>query len=134
MKIWDVNWGTNTTAEFESKVFVHDTTELLKNMKCAGIEHEVFKLLMRKYVDDMLTSTISIQKALEIKEATDKYLAEYSFETKGWNITGDPFTPNDNNLNEFNKLGTCSYMWNPTTDKFTPKKKYCIMGKEKEEI
>ena len=56
MKIWDVNWGTSATPEFVSKIFVHDTTQLLRKTKCTGIEHEVHKLLQKKYVDDMLTS------------------------------------------------------------------------------
>jgi hypothetical protein len=77
--------------------------------------------LQKKYVDDILASTFTHNRVDEIKKFTEEELNRYSFATKGWNVTGDAWTPGNNNLNEDNRLGTCSYLWNPTSDKFKPK-------------
>jgi hypothetical protein len=88
---------------------------------CNTVHHEVYKLLQRKYVDDILHSTYTYERVNEIKEFTEQELNNYSFATKGWNVTGDKRTPGQSNLNDDNKLGTCSYLWDPYTDKFKPK-------------
>ena len=91
------------------------------NPSCKTVNHEVYRLLQSKYVDDILHSTYTYERVDEIKKFTEKKLTDYSFATKGWNVTGDMRTPGHNNLNDDNKLGTCSYLWDPHTDRFKPK-------------
>ena len=104
-----------------TKVMVHEIDEHTFDPKCTEVNHEVYKLLSKKYVDDILASTFGYDRVNEIKKFTEKELNDYSFATKGWNITGDERTPGENNLNDDNKLGTCSYLWDPYTDTFKPK-------------
>ena len=123
----EINELTNVSTDDEGysedgvPIIVQFINEDKLNPTCKTVHHEVYKLLQRKYVDDILHSTYTYDRVNEIKEFTEKELNSYSFATKGWNVTGDTRTPGQNNLNNDNKLGTCSYLWDPYTDKFKPK-------------
>ena len=115
---------TNTTSLREpdkGEVHVQRIDDSVYNPTCPTVNHECYKLLEKKYVDDILASTFTVERVNEIKQFTESKLGEYSFSTKGWNVSGDERTPGSHNLNEDNRLGTCSYLWDPYTDKFKPK-------------
>lgn len=112
---------TDIRKHSEGEVYIQRIDDRIYKPECPAVNHEFYKLLERKYVDDILASTYTTKRVEEIKQFTESKLSEYSFSTKGWNITGDERTPGTNNLNDDNKLGACSYLWNPHTDRFKPK-------------
>ena len=116
----DHNTGEETTNIKEGK----ETNKIkTKREDCKNIVHKFYKTIMRKYVDDILGSEWNEATIEELEAYTERKLSRYSFTTKGWTKNYKRVPEDDDHLNEYDEMGTCSYQWKPyPNDTIAPKK------------